>query len=155
MFGKQPDAVDVCGALDRAVERVGTSPKYTVTDQGVQFQGDYRDWCARHSVRPRFGAVGKHGSIAVTERLFLTLKNELLRRILVPLRLETMCSEIGRYVGWHNEARPHRSLGAATPCEVCDLAKPANRRHRVEPRARYPVGRPCAAPAVRVRGRAA
>jgi hypothetical protein len=153
VFRKQPEAVDVCDALDRAVERAGAAPKYTVTDQGSQFQDDYRAWCARRGVRPRFGAIGKHGSIAVTERFFLTLKNELLRRILVPLRLETMCSEIARCVGWYNEARPHRSLGGATPCEIYDGVVPANRGARVEPRARYPVDSPCAAPAAKVRGR--
>jgi putative transposase len=153
VFGSQPSALEVCDVLDRAVLRVSTSPKYTVTDQGAQFQGEYREWCARRSVKPRFGAIGKHGSIAVTERFFLTLKNELLRRILVPLRLETMCFEIARYVRWYNEARPHRSLGGATPCEVYDAVEPANRDARVEPRARYPIESRCAAPAARVRGR--
>ena len=155
VFGKQPSADDVCDVLERATTRIGSSPKHTVTDQGSQFQGEYRNWCARRGVKPRFGAIGKHGSIAVTERFFLTLKTELLRRILVPLRLETMCSEIGRYVRWYNEARPHRSLGGATPCEIFDGAKPANRLARVEPRARYPIESRCAAPAARVRGRRA
>lgn len=153
VFGSQPSAVEVRDVLDRAVLRVGASPKHTVTDQGSQFQGEYHDWCHGHGVKPRFGAIGKHGSIAVTERFFLTLKNELLRRILVPLRLETMCFEIARYVRWYNEARPHRSLGGATPCEVYDGVEPANRDARVEPRARYPVESRCAAPAARVRGR--
>jgi len=35
----------------------------------------------RWNVKQRFGAVGKHGSIAVTERAILTLKQEWLRRV--------------------------------------------------------------------------
>jgi len=35
----------------------------------------------RWNVRQRFGAAGKHGSIAVTERAILTLKQEWLRRV--------------------------------------------------------------------------
>ncbi len=152
-FRSQPTASEVCKALDRAVKRVGRAPKHMISDQGVQFQGDYRAWCARHGVRPRFGAVGRSGSIAVLERFFLTLKEELLRRILVPLRLETMSFELSRYVAWYNEARPHRSLGGATPCEVYEGAIAAHRKPRFEPRARYPAASPCAAPRARVRGR--
>jgi transposase InsO family protein len=60
--------------------RDGGPPKYTVSDQGSQFQSEYRRWCARHGVKPRFGAVGRYGSIAVIERFVRTLKSEGLRR---------------------------------------------------------------------------
>lgn len=153
VFEKVPSAEDVCGVLGRAVKRVGRAPRYMVTDQGVQFRSEYRAWCTRHRVRARFGAVGQHGSIAVIERFWLTLKTELLRRILVPLRLETLCAEVTRYVDWYNAERPHRSLGGATPLEICEERRPANRRARFEPRARYPAKSPCAAPVARVRGK--
>ena len=39
-----------------------------MTDKGPQFRAAYRSWCNRNEVKPRFGAVGKHGSIAVIER---------------------------------------------------------------------------------------
>jgi hypothetical protein len=29
----------------------------------AEFQNEYRDWCERNNVKPRFGAVGKHGSM--------------------------------------------------------------------------------------------
>jgi hypothetical protein len=57
--------------LDEAARRAGRAPKYTVSDQGSEFGEDYLewcDWCDDHDVRARFGAVGRHGSIAVEER---------------------------------------------------------------------------------------
>lgn len=62
-FRQQPTTDDVIRVLDRAVERAGRAPKHVITDHGAQFQNEYRAWCARRGVRPRFGAVGKYGSI--------------------------------------------------------------------------------------------
>ena len=108
----------MCVALDRIVTNTGRAPKYTVTDQGTQFRDAFRAWCDKHGVKPRFGAVGKHGSIAVTERFILSMKTEALRRILVPLRITDMRVETARYMVWYNEYRPHSSLHGATPAEV-------------------------------------
>jgi Integrase core domain len=123
-------------------------PKYTVSDQGVQFREHFIAWCGRHGVKPRFGAIGRHGSIAVIERFMRTLKSEGPRRVLVPLRLDEMCSAVASVVGWYNEVRPHEALDGATPSEVYDGRLRANQLPRVEPRARYPVGAPCARPQV-------
>ncbi len=52
-------------------------PKYFVTDRGKQFDCHaFRKWCKRRKVKPRYGAVGKYGSIAVIERFNRTLKYE-------------------------------------------------------------------------------
>jgi transposase InsO family protein len=147
-FDKQPTSQDVCNALDLAVQRVDAAPKYTVSDQGVQFREVFVLWCAHNGVKPRFGAVGRHGSIAVIERFMRTLKSEGLRQILVPLRLDAMCSAVASIVRWYNDLRPHEALGGATPSEVYDGRVPANRLPRLEPRARYPVASPCARPQV-------
>jgi hypothetical protein len=90
---------------------------YIVSDHGTQFQSEYRAWCDMNGVKPRFGAIGKHGSIALTERCIRSLKDECLRLILVPYRLEAMISELELYVGWFNEHRPHQGLGGKTPSE--------------------------------------
>ena len=74
LFLKQPTAQAVCQLLDDARNAAGRAPKYTVSDQGSQFQDEYRVWCDDNDVRPRFGAIGKSGSIAVLERFFRTLK---------------------------------------------------------------------------------
>ena len=85
VFRKEPTAAEVCALLDRAVEKTGRAPRYIVIDRGSQFREEYLAWCNDNGVRPRFGAVGKHGSIAVIERFILSLKTEFLRRIFVPL----------------------------------------------------------------------
>ena len=70
VFKKEPTAGEVCALLDAAVDEAGRAPRYIVSDKGVQFQKEYRAWCDKHGVRPRFGALGKHGSIAVIERFW-------------------------------------------------------------------------------------
>ena len=57
--------------LDRAVAPVGDAPNYTVTGQRVQFLVVFKRLCRRRGITPRFGAVGKRGSIAGTERIAL------------------------------------------------------------------------------------
>ena len=111
VFRKEPSAQDVCGLLERAVASAGASPRYLISDQGSQFQGEYRDWCRAHGVNPRFGAVGNHGSIAVIERFILSLKDEFLRRIFIHLRVSQIEVAIERYcrvlgtegLGWEGE----------------------------------------------------
>jgi putative transposase len=151
VFDKQPTAQQVCAALDRAVHNVGRSPTYTVTDHGSQFQQHFRQWCARRGVKPRYGAVGRRGSISVVERFIRSMKDEALRAALVPLRLNDMRAELVRYFQWYNLERPHTHLSGATPAEVLRRTRPANRRPRLEPRARYPANGRCAAPHVGAR----
>jgi hypothetical protein len=94
----------------------------------------------------RFGAVGRHGSIAVEERFIRTLKEEGLAHEMVPLQHSAFCVSLARFEGWYNEVRPHSSIADATPDEVFHRRRPANRRRRFEPRPRYPASGACAAP---------
>lgn len=153
VFRKQPPAEEVCAALERIVTNAGRAPRYTVTDQGLQFRDAYRAWCDSHGIKPRFGSNGKHGSIAVVERFILSMKTEALRRILVPLRTPDMRLAVARYAHWYNEHRPHASLAGATPSEVLRGERPAVRKPRLEPRARFPVKGTTAAPQTGVRGK--
>jgi hypothetical protein len=61
--------------------------------------------------------------------------------------------EIASYVNWYNEHRPHQALHGATPIEIYEAKRPANRKPRLEPRARYPASSKCAAPQARVSGK--
>ena len=128
VFFKQPTGQQVSEMLERAVERVGQAPKYTVTDQGPQFWSEYLAWCERHGVKPRYGAVGQHGSIAVIERFFLTLKSEAMRVIMVPFTLAEMRAELMSFVGWYDAHRPHQSFGGRTPAEVYEKLERADQR---------------------------
>ncbi|HEV2947765.1 MAG TPA: DDE-type integrase/transposase/recombinase, partial [Gemmataceae bacterium] len=76
LFRKAPTSVEVRSCLGRAIGATGTAPRYLVSDKGSQFfpTADYKIWCRHHGIRPRFGALGKHGSIAVLERAVRTIK---------------------------------------------------------------------------------
>jgi hypothetical protein len=79
-----------------------------------------RQW----SIKPRFGAVGKHGSIGVTERVIQTLKYEWLR--CVPIikgfdYLTLLCTE---FESWYNGWRPHMTLEGFRPDDLHYDRKP-------------------------------
>jgi len=60
---------DRCAGSPKTIRKTPTKPRYIISDQGPQFWSEgFKGWCGRHDLRPRFGAVGKHGSIAVVER---------------------------------------------------------------------------------------
>ncbi len=113
-----PNPAWVIGTLEEAFDHYG-APKHLITDRGVQFtSGAFREFLERFAVKPRFGAVGKHGSIAVTERAIQTLKYEWLRR--VPLlkgfdHLETLSAD---FALWYNRFRPHMALGGRRPGDL-------------------------------------
>jgi transposase InsO family protein len=153
-FKNQPTCEAVCGFLGRTIAKVEKSPRYIVCDRGTQFDCDaFRKWCKRNGIkRPRYGAIGKHGSIAVVERVILTTKCLLSRLLLVPYRREAFLRELTATVDWYNECRPHTWLGGETPNERYNGRFPANRRPRFEPRSRWPCGSPCARPWALARG---
>ena len=110
----------------------------------------FKRWLNRKRVKLRYGAVGQHGSIAVVERFIRTLKDEGMRRIMVPAQRDTMRREIQNFVEWYNEARPHSVLNGQTPNEVYSSVRP---RPRIEPRQRWHRRSPCAKPRTLVAGK--
>jgi transposase InsO family protein len=153
VFRRPPDSTAVRTFLGRAMTAAGTAPKYLISDKGSQFwpSKGYQRWCRRRGIKPRFGAVGEHGSIAVIERLIRTMKAGI-RQIVVPLRREAMRRELLSLVEWCNQLRPHMTLKGRTPNEVYFRRFPANRRPRLEPRPHWPRRSPCAVPQVLVAG---
>jgi transposase InsO family protein len=99
VFKKVPSSRDITDSLDDIIQSIGRG-------------------CAARGIKPRFGAVGQHGSIAIVERFILSLKQECTRKIIVPLRLDAFQLELTNYFCWYNEVRPHQSLGGRTPNEV-------------------------------------
>ena len=154
VFANRPSCRDVCTFLGRAAGRAGAIPKYIVCDRDSIFDCDaFRRWVKRKGIQPpRYGAIGKHGSIAVVERLIKSLKDECTRRILVPYRRNACRRELLSFIDWFNEHRPHITLDGRTPNEVYFGRKPANRGPRVEPRQRWPRASPCARPHALVAG---
>jgi len=69
-------------------------------------------------IKQRFGAVGKHGSIAVTERVIWTLKYEWLNRLPVIRELDHLASLLRDFELWYNSCRGHMTLGGAMPSAI-------------------------------------
>jgi hypothetical protein len=134
--------------------QAGKKPRHAIFDQGPQFFCDaFKAWCQRLKIKPRFGAVGQHGSIAIVERFIRSFKTECVGSLpLVPMHIEQMLAELELYAAWFNEHRPHQALGGRTPNEVYFRRKPANTKPRLEPRAKWPRKSPCAAPQAKIRG---
>jgi len=145
VFKKEPTSKEVCVFLDQAIKRARRRPKYTVSDQGTQFREEFRAWCKLRGIRARFGAVGKQGSIALTERFIRTLKDECTRRILVPMGLGAFRKEIRLFGIWYNACRPSQALAGRTPLEVFAEGQ-RHRKDRAVASKRAPIQRERASP---------
>ncbi|MGC4065030.1 MAG: hypothetical protein QM784_10385 [Polyangiaceae bacterium] len=75
-FPTAPTTLQVTDTLDVAVAVTGQAPKYLGSDRSAQFREQNELWFLASRIRPRFGAIGKHGAIALTERFILSLKTE-------------------------------------------------------------------------------
>jgi len=153
VFKRRPSSEEVTIALMRIMFAERIRPKHLIVDQGPEFKCEHFEdiWCKAMNILPRFGAVNKHGSIAVVERLHRTIK-EILRQTTIPEDQSEFEPELRLIVDWYNEHRPHDTLGGKTPNEVYFSRPAANEQPRFEPRKRWPHGSPCAKPQVGVDG---
>ena len=153
VFKCRPSSEEVTAALDRIMSKEQVQPKHLIIDHGSEFKCEHfeNEWCTARNIRPRFGAVGQHGSIAVVERFHRTMK-DILRRIVIPEDQADFEREVGLVIEWYNEHRPHETLGGKTPNEVYFSRPAANEQPRIEPRKRWPRGSPCAKPQAALEG---
>jgi len=155
VFQKCPTGSDIVNAFEELCCENDATPKHLVLDQGTQFYCDETlNWCQRRNIKPRFGAVGEHGSIAVVERLHLSMKNECTRRIIVPVNKDDFEKELSLWCQWYNSCRPHMTLKGRTPDEVYFELRAANTLPRIEPRPKVLHSTPCAKPRVVRAGKA-
>jgi len=114
----------IIDALERAIQKHG-APKHIISDQASVFVGEaFAELLRQWSIKPRFGAVGKHGSIAVTERVIKTLKYEWLQRVPLikgPDHLTLLCTT---FESWYNVWRPHVTLDGFRPDDLYYDRKP-------------------------------
>jgi len=84
VFKCRPTSEEVTTAMDRIMDAEQVRPKHLIVDQGFEFNCEHFEnvWCKARNILPRFGAVGKRGSIAVVERFHRTLK-EILRLLTI------------------------------------------------------------------------
>ena len=92
--------------------------RYVVTDQGAQFtSAAFKELLQSHHIKHREGAIGQHGSIAVIERLWLTLKQALDVDRVPDLHFADFQRRFGAAIDWYARRRPHTYLRGATPHE--------------------------------------
>jgi len=113
-----PNAGWIYNALEIAIEKHG-APKHIISDQarvftGVVFAELLRQW----NVKPRFGAVGKHGYISVTERVIKALKYEWLKRAAIIKDFDHPTILCKKFEIWYNSWRPHMALDGLRPDDV-------------------------------------
>jgi len=110
-----PNAAWVCDALEAAFRAFGP-PRHLVSDhEGVFIGAAFNELLRKWHVKQRLGAVGKHGSIAVTERVNWTLKHEWLFRVPLIKGFDHLSSLCASFSIWYNGWRPHMTLGGARP----------------------------------------
>jgi putative transposase len=153
LFPNRPDSLSARAFLRRAIVGANATPRHLISDKDSIFWCDaFKRWCKRMGIRPRFGAAGQHGSIAVVERLIRTMKDEGTRKILIPQRQASFRRELTSFFAWYNEHRPHTTLHGKTPNEVYFCRRPGNQRPRIEPRRRWPRSSSCAGPRTLIAG---
>jgi len=111
-------------ALEDAFQK-HDSPKHIISDQAKVFVGDaFAELLDNWNVKPRFGAIGKHGSISVTERVIKTLKYEWLKRVPIIKNFDHLTMLCKEFENWYNTWRPHMTLDGLRPDDVYYEKKP-------------------------------
>ncbi len=86
-----------------------------------------------YNIKPRLGAVGKHGSIAVTERVIKTLKYEWLKRAIIIRGIDHLAELCREFETWYNSWRPHMTLDGIRPDDVYYNNKPKKPERNAKP----------------------
>jgi len=124
-----PNAGWINNALENAMEEHG-APKHIISDQASVFTGDvFAELLDGWNIKPRLGAVGKHGSISVTERVIKTLKYEWLRRVPIIKGFDHLTMLCEEFECWYNSWRPHMTLDGIRPDDVYYDKKPEKPKH--------------------------
>ena len=86
--------------------------------EGVFISEAFRDLLTQWNIEHRFGAVGKHGSIAVTERVILMLTQEWLRRVPVIRGMDHLSHLCDDFTEYCDAWRGHSTLVGAVPSAI-------------------------------------
>ncbi len=119
-----PNAGWINNAMESAIEKYGP-PKHIISDQAHVFTGEvFTELLRAYHIKSRLGAIGKHGSIAVTERVNKTLKYEWLKRVAIIKGIDHLACLCNEFERWYNSWRPHMTLNGFRPDDVYYNNKP-------------------------------
>ncbi len=148
LFDTEPSAEEMASVVDEAVARARRyhpelSLAHFITDKGASFTAEeFQATLARHGMKARFGAVGRHGSIAFIERLWRGLRDLLHLRLDRRLLREDLEPRIGLGLFYYSVLKPHQGLGGATPAEIYFQKEPARLSAVPPPREIDPIPPP-------------
>ncbi len=126
VFLFEPTGPAIARLFAAAARQFGAPPHF-VSDRGSQFTSEvFRTTLARRRVRPRYGAIGKTGSIALIERFFRTLKATADLRRKPPLLPGDLTDRLQPALEYYVWLRPHTGLNGATPGECLLGLRPAH-----------------------------
>jgi transposase InsO family protein len=126
IFSSEPSASEIAALVGEAATRHGL-PKHLVSDRGTQFTAQgFRSLIRNRGIRHRFGALGKHGSIALIERFWRTFKAISRVKICKPLIRRDLEHRVCLAVAYYAYHRPHQGLDGATPFEIYSGTAPAH-----------------------------
>ena len=133
---------DVTRELTALIARRG-KPGMIVSDQGTEFTSNaILAWTKEHRVEWHYIAPGKPMQNGFCESFNGRMRDELLNETLF-FGFDHAKATIGAWVDDYNQARPHSSLGYATPAKyAANLAATGDRLHNPDQLRRSPVAAP-------------
>ena len=127
-----PNTGWINNALESSIEKYGP-PKHIISDQAHVFTGAvFAELLGKYNIKPRLGAIGKHGSIAVTERVNKTLKYEWLKRVALIKGIDHLTELCKEFELWYNRWRPHMTLDGLRPNDAYYNNKPDKPEHNAK-----------------------
>jgi len=118
LFDHQPSSEEIAALFAEAVARHG-KPENFVSDHGGQYIGAaVKKALTVLAVDHREGAVGQHGSIAITERFWRTAKEHLDIKNVRPNVPALLHERVAVVIDYYRTKRPHTAVGNATPDEA-------------------------------------
>jgi transposase InsO family protein len=115
----QPTAMFATRLLDVAIRNAGRAPKHSISDQGVQFKSKrFQMWLRRRGIKHRYGALGQHGSIAILERAWRTMKASIPWTWCIFATPASVECHVEVFRRWYNAERPHTTLKGKSPDDV-------------------------------------
>jgi transposase InsO family protein len=121
----EPTAAWICALVSRAIRDANATPVHFISDRGPQFTAlAFKRLLRRRGIKHRYGAIGRHGSIAIIERFWRTLKREALDSTSSWLTVEALAEMVSRYADWFTRIRPHQGLQGRAPVDVTKAKRP-------------------------------
>lgn len=115
----QLDATGSMLALKEMLERAPFKPVFMQTDNGLEFQRIFDDFCRGKGIEHHFIHKRTPNENAVIERSFRTDEEEFfLVQKTRPKNYDELRNRFADYLYWYNNRRPHFGINLKTPMEI-------------------------------------